>query len=73
MVRAFEASISLSSFENPDVLGIGMTPPRLVVNIHPASTHALNLDSPTIHFNFICVDNGDGHFGGSVSSPPFNQ
>ena len=73
MVRAFEASISLSSFENPDVLGVWIFPSRFEVNIYPASTHALDLDSTTIHFYLISVDCGDGHFGGRVSSPPLNQ
>ena len=56
-----------------DVLGIGVFLPRLVVNIHPASAHAFNLDCVAIHVHGVGVDSGDGHFGGSVSSPPFNQ
>ena len=73
MVRAFEASISLSSFYYPDVLGVGIFLPRLVVNIHPASAHALDCDCLAIHPHLISVDSGDGHFGGSVSGPPFNS
>ena len=73
MVRSLEASISFSLVNNSDVLGVGIFPSRLVVHIHPASAHALDMDSPTIHFYLISVDCGDGHFGGRVSSPPLNQ
>ena len=73
MVRPFEVSVRFSSFNHSDVLGVGVFPPRFVVNVHPASAHTLDMDSPTIYFYFISVDRGDGHFGGSVSSPPFNQ
>ena len=66
-------SISLSPFYYPDVLGVGIFLPRLIVNIHPASTHALDCDSLAIHVHGVGVNRRDGHFGGSVSSPPFNQ
>ena len=61
------------STDYSDVLGVGIILPRLVVNVHPASAHALNGDCLAINFNLVSVDCGDGHFGGSVSSPPFNQ
>ena len=67
-----QSVLSLST-DYLDVLGVGVFLPRLVVNVYPASAHTLDMDSPTIHFNFINVDCGDGHFGGSVSCPPFNQ
>ena len=73
MVRSLEASISFSLVNNSDVLGVGIFLPRLVVNVHPASAHIFDCDCLAIHFNLISVDSGDGHFGGSVSSPPFNQ
>ena len=64
--------MSLST-DYPDVLGVGIFLPRLVVYIYSALTHTLDMNSLAIHFNFISVDSGDGHFGGSVSGPPFNQ
>ena len=66
-------SVRFSLVNNPDVSGVGIFLPRLVVNIHPASTHALNMDSPTIHVHGVGVDRGNRHFGGSVLVPPFNQ
>ena len=54
-------------------MGSGIFLPCLVVNIHPASAHTLDMDSPTIHVNLVSVDRGNGNFGGIVSSPPFNQ
>ena len=66
-------SVRFSLVNNSDVLGVGIFLPRLIVNIHPASTHALDCDSLAIHVHGVGVDCGDGHFGGSVSSPPFNQ
>ena len=56
-----------------DVLGIGVFLPRLVVNIHPASAHALDMDSPAIHFHLISVDSRERHAGSSVFDPPLNQ
>lgn len=56
-----------------DVLGVGVFLPRLIVNVHSASAHALDGDCLAIHIDFVSVDRRDGHFGGSVSSPPFNQ
>ena len=73
MVRPFEVSVRFSSFNHSDVLGVGIYLPCLVVNIHPASAHAVNLDSPTIYFYLISVDSRDGHLGGSVLGPPLNQ
>ena len=64
--------MSLST-DNPDVFGFGILLPRLVVNIHPASAHALDSDCLAIHIYLISIDSGDGHFGGRVSSPPLNQ
>ena len=69
----WHSSIGFSLIDNSDVLGVGISPPRLEVYVHPASTHALNMDSPTIHVNLVGVDSGDGHLGGSVSCPPLNQ
>ena len=73
MVRSLEASISFSLVNNSDVLGVGIFLPRLVVNVHPASTHAFEMNSPTIHVHDVRVDRGNRHFGGSVLVPPFNQ
>ena len=73
MVRSFEASISFSLVNNSDVLGVGVFLPCLVVNVHPASAHALDGDCLAIHVNLICVDCGNGHFGGIVLVPPLNQ
>ena len=73
MVRPFGVSVRFSSFNYSDVMSVGAFPPYLIVNIHPASAHALDCDCLAIHPHLISVDSGDGHFGGSVSSPPFNQ
>ena len=64
--------MSLST-DYPDVMGVGIFPSRLVVNVHPASAHTLDGDCLAIHLYLISVDCGDGHLGGIVSSPPFNQ
>ena len=56
-----------------DVSGVGIFLPCLVVNVYPASAHALDDGCLAIHIDLISVDCGDGHFGGSVSCPPFNQ
>ena len=64
--------MSLST-DYSDVLGVGIFLPRLIVNVHPTSAHALDCDCLAIHVDLICVDRGDGHFGGIVSSPPLNQ
>ena len=66
-------SIGFSLVNNSDVFGVGVFPPRLVVNVYPALTHTFDCNYLAIHFYLINVDSGDGHFGGSVSSPPFNQ
>ena len=66
-------SIGFSLVNNSDVSGVGIFPSGLVVNIHPALAHALDCDCPAIYFHVISVDCGEGHFCGSVSSPPFNQ
>ena len=73
MERPFEASIILSSFDNSDVLGVGIFPSHLIVNIHPTSAHTFDLDCSAIHIDLVSVDSGDGHFGGSVSGPPLDQ
>ena len=64
--------MSLSA-DYSDVTGVGIFLPCLVVNVHPASAHTLDMNSLAIYFYLISVDSGDGHFGGSVPSPPFNQ
>ena len=73
MVRPFEVSVRFSSFDYSDVLGVGIFPPCLVVNVHPASAHTLDLDLPAIHVHCVCVDCGNRHFGGSALGPPLNQ
>ena len=73
MVRPFEVSVRFSLVNNPDVSGVEIFLPRLVVNIHPASAHALDCDCLAIHPHLISVDSGNRHLGGSVSSPPVNQ
>lgn len=69
----WHSSIGFSLFYHSDVLGVWISLPRLVVNIHPASTHALDVDCPAIHVDFIGVNRGDGHFGGSAIGPPLNN
>ena len=66
-------SISFNSFYYSDVHVVGIFPSRLLVNVHPASTHAINGDSPAIHFYHISVDRGNGQLGGSRLGPPLNQ
>ncbi len=58
MVRPFEVSVRFSSFNHSDVLGVGIFLPRLIVNIHSASAHALDCDCPAIYFHVIRVDRG---------------
>ena len=72
-LRWSSQSVLSFSTDYSDVLGVGVFLPRLVMNVHPASAHTLDCDCLTIHFNLICVDRGEGHFSGSVSSPPLNQ
>ena len=69
----FGSSVLSCLTNNSDVFGIGEPPSRLVVNIHPASTHALELDCLAININHISINRRDGHFGGSAFGPPFNQ
>lgn len=52
--------ISFDSFDYSDVLGIGKFPPRLIVYVHPASAHTLDLDLPAIHVNSVGVGRRDG-------------
>lgn len=66
-------SISLDSFDYSDEVGIGESPPRLVVYVHPASAHTLDVDCPAIHFHGVGIDRRDGHFGGSAFGPPLYQ
>lgn len=66
-------SISFDSFNYSNVLGIGESPPRFVVNVHPASAHTHDVDCPAIHVDFIIVERRDGHLGGSALGPPLNQ
>ena len=61
------------STDYPDVLGVGIFLPCLVANVYPASAHAFDFDCSAILVYLISVDCGNGNFGGSVSSPPFNQ
>lgn len=56
-----------------DVLGIGVFLPRLVVNVHPALDHTLDVDCPAIHAHGVGVYRRDGHLGGSALGPPLNQ
>ena len=72
-LRWSSQSVLPFSTDYPDVFGVGVFLPRLVMNVYPALAHALDCDCLAIHFNLISVDRGDWHFGGSVSSPPFNQ
>ena len=66
-------SIGFSLVNNSDVFGVGIFPSRLVVNVHPALDHTLDFDCLAVHLHVVSIDRGDGHFGGSVSCPPFNQ
>ena len=72
-LRWCSPSVLSLSTDNPDVLGVSIFSSRLVMNVYPAPTHAFDCDCLAINFNLVSVDRRDGHFGGSVSSPPFNQ
>ena len=64
--------MSLST-DYSDVMGVGIFLPCLVMNVHPALAHTLDGDCLAVHVNLISVDSREGHFSGSVSSPPLNQ
>jgi len=52
-------SICFSLIDNSDVLGVGISPPRLEVYVHPAFAHALDCDLLAININLIFIDRGD--------------
>ena len=66
-------SKSLSSFNYLDVLSVGIFLPHLVMNVHQASIHAIDVDLPAINVRGVGVDSRDGQLGGSVLASPLDN